>query len=294
MMPTSDAVRQAIELAEAGKNQEGRDILVDLLRADQDNAEVWGALARLSETTKDAIYCLKQVLRVQPDNEWARTSLQQLRQRGISADSGPQPPAIRRKRLVFGAAGMIVGLVIIAGLVISSLVAGGRFPLAMFSPAAGEPDPQSATPLSGMSTSAPGMTPSATDAQTMPSSVEPDPDAASTMLPSASTEGTAMTSQALQTSTPTLTASPALTHTPAFTPTDYPTPTDPPEPGDVPTDEPIPALGPCDCYMDSLTCRDFDTQAEAQACYDYCLGETEMDIFGLDPNHNNVACEDLP
>jgi hypothetical protein len=44
----------------------------------------------------------------------------------------------------------------------------------------------------------------------------------------------------------------------------------------------------------ALTCGDFDTQAEAQACYAFCLEETSLDIFSLDTNNNDQACEELP
>ncbi len=47
------------------------------------------------------------------------------------------------------------------------------------------------------------------------------------------------------------------------------------------------------CCLNS-TCKDFDTQVQAQACYDYCLMELDMDLLNLDSNQNGVACENLP
>lgn len=51
----------------------------------------------------------------------------------------------------------------------------------------------------------------------------------------------------------------------------------------------------CGCVTDEYNCSDFDTQAEAQACYDYCLAETGKDIHNLDSGGvPGVACESLP
>lgn len=39
---------------------------------------------------------------------------------------------------------------------------------------------------------------------------------------------------------------------------------------------------------------DFATQAEAQACYAYCLDQGAGDIHLLDADADGVACESLP
>lgn len=50
----------------------------------------------------------------------------------------------------------------------------------------------------------------------------------------------------------------------------------------------------CDCSGNTLNCSDFNTQDEAQACHDYCMGQTGIDIHRLDQDNNGVACESLP
>jgi len=49
--------------------------------------------------------------------------------------------------------------------------------------------------------------------------------------------------------------------------------------------------GICNCLGPKLTCNRFRTQAQAQACFDYCRRQGYGDIFGLDKNGNGLACE---
>jgi hypothetical protein len=58
-----------------------------------------------------------------------------------------------------------------------------------------------------------------------------------------------------------------------------------------PTATPIPVY---QCYADLYNCSDFATQAEAQACYEYRLGQGAGDIHRLDGDNDGVACESLP
>ncbi len=52
--------------------------------------------------------------------------------------------------------------------------------------------------------------------------------------------------------------------------------------------------GPCDCLGPDLDCEDFATQADAQACFDYCKSKDFGDIHGLDEDRDGIACESLP
>ncbi len=56
------------------------------------------------------------------------------------------------------------------------------------------------------------------------------------------------------------------------------------------------ALPPgCDtCSKNSYDCKDFDTQAAAQSCYDSCLEITGEDIHHLDGGGDGIVCESLP
>ena len=50
----------------------------------------------------------------------------------------------------------------------------------------------------------------------------------------------------------------------------------------------------CECYADLYNCADFATQAEAQACYEFCLAQGAGDIHRLDADNDGAACELLP
>ena len=52
--------------------------------------------------------------------------------------------------------------------------------------------------------------------------------------------------------------------------------------------------GPCDCDRNLYNCRDFDTQAEAQTCFEYCLSTQNRDVHNLDGGGDGFVCESLP
>lgn len=75
-------------------------------------------------------------------------------------------------------------------------------------------------------------------------------------------------------------------------PTIEPTVTSTPRPTATAT---RPSPGGCStCSADTYNCSDFDTQAEAQSCFDYCMEQVGYDVHGLDADNNGVACEALP
>jgi len=52
---------------------------------------------------------------------------------------------------------------------------------------------------------------------------------------------------------------------------------------------------PCNCSGPDLDCKDFNSHASAQACYNYCVSHGFGDVFRLDGNDNDGrACESLP
>lgn len=53
-------------------------------------------------------------------------------------------------------------------------------------------------------------------------------------------------------------------------------------------------VGPCDCDRNLYDCRDFQTQSEAQTCYDYCMETTGRDVHRLDGSGTGRACKSLP
>ena len=80
-----------------------------------------------------------------------------------------------------------------------------------------------------------------------------------------------------------------LDETPTATATVSPTPTVVVVP--TPTQGPD---GPCLCDRNRYNCSDFTTQAEAQACFDFCVAQGAGDVHRLDRDNDGVACEALP
>lgn len=108
---------------------------------------------------------------------------------------------------------------------------------------------------------------------------EPVPTSTSTSTP---TPTATTQSEATATNTPTATST--STSTATSTPTATPTPT-----------ATTPSQGPCPCNANTLNCSDFDTQPEAQACFNWCVSQGAGDIHGLDGSDNDgLACESLP
>lgn len=48
----------------------------------------------------------------------------------------------------------------------------------------------------------------------------------------------------------------------------------------------------CLCAMNFYSCEDFETQGDAQLCYNHCMAEKGVDIHVLDPDSDGTACEE--
>ena len=71
-------IDQAIELAKQGNKTEARKIMTSVIRQERDNPGAWVVLAQVVETRAQAIDCLNQVLRLEPDHPWAKLHLARL------------------------------------------------------------------------------------------------------------------------------------------------------------------------------------------------------------------------
>lgn len=123
----------------------------------------------------------------------------------------------------------------------------------------------------------PTMTPSLTATATSTGTATHTP--TMTMTPTATGTATMTgtpTATATVTRTPTVTVTATVTRTPTATATKSAPP------------------GCSTCASDVYNCSDFDSQAEAQACFDYCMALVGSDVHRLDADNNGVACESLP
>jgi len=95
------------------------------------------------------------------------------------------------------------------------------------------------------------------------------------------------------TATATIVIAPTMTATATATTVPVPTPIS----TATATTVPGPTAGPGNCNIcssDVYNCSDFSTQAQAQACHDYCWGLVGYDVHGLDSDGDGEACESLP
>ena len=79
-MKPQQAIDKAFELMRSGKRTEARLMLRECLASDPENETLWLALANISDSQREKITCLKQVLRINPNNEMAQKGLCQLEQ----------------------------------------------------------------------------------------------------------------------------------------------------------------------------------------------------------------------
>ncbi len=89
-------LKEAIEAVREGYKVRARDLLTRLLRADQTNPSYWLWMSSVVETSREQVYCLKNVLRLDPQNEAARRGLTLIG--AMSADQDIRPkPLVRRQ-----------------------------------------------------------------------------------------------------------------------------------------------------------------------------------------------------
>lgn len=69
---TKDQLREAVALAKAGNAFEARMRVDDILRQEPDNADAWLVMAQLHTDKEQALRCMKQVVRLRPDDPRAK------------------------------------------------------------------------------------------------------------------------------------------------------------------------------------------------------------------------------
>ncbi len=82
----AEKLQQAIQLIKSGDKQAGRKLLADLLAGDPRNETAWLWLAGVVDADEQRLYCVKQVLKLNPDNQAAQRALESLQQ-----DQAPPP-----------------------------------------------------------------------------------------------------------------------------------------------------------------------------------------------------------
>jgi hypothetical protein len=68
-------LQKAAEFIKAGHKNEARQLLRDILVADQNNLAAWELLAYAANNIQEETYCLNRILKLRPDHPWAKQRL---------------------------------------------------------------------------------------------------------------------------------------------------------------------------------------------------------------------------
>jgi len=174
--------REALEAIRNNQRVRARDLLTRLLRVDKENAEYWLWLSSVVETDKERVFCLKSVLRLDPDNQAAQRGLRLM---GELADGDEVAPAPLQRRkwdidlgeeeqitgfrkvlanpvlrlLVFSGAGIIVlGLILVGVFGPKGTLFGPRLTITPIAWSATPSETPTETPIGGAVTATPLIT----------------------------------------------------------------------------------------------------------------------------------------
>lgn len=92
-----DLLQQGITAYRAGKRDEARKIFVAFIKQNPESERGWGWMYDTSDDDKSRAYCLRQMLRINPNNKKARQLLKQLPNSKSTSNSG----GLARKALIF-------------------------------------------------------------------------------------------------------------------------------------------------------------------------------------------------
>ena len=76
MPDTTELLQKGIALAKAGRREEARDILLQVVEQDERNESAWLWISGVVDTDDDKAIALENVLTLNPNNEWAKRGLQ--------------------------------------------------------------------------------------------------------------------------------------------------------------------------------------------------------------------------
>jgi len=95
-MAESGLFQEAVDALNNGDKAHARELLTELIKQDQNNAEYWVWLSATMETAKERLYCLQTAIKLDPENESAKRGLILLG--GMAADETVKPFSMNRTR----------------------------------------------------------------------------------------------------------------------------------------------------------------------------------------------------
>ena len=88
--------QEAMDSLRGGDKEHARELLTELIKEDQNNAEYWIWLSAAMETAKERLYCLQTAFKLDPENAAAKRGLILLG--AMPADETIQPFSVNRPR----------------------------------------------------------------------------------------------------------------------------------------------------------------------------------------------------
>ena len=109
-MDTKSALERARQEAKQGNRRKAREILREAAKSDPKNEEIYLLFAQVADSRVNAIKTLEYVLRLNPNNQTARSWLDKMQQTPVSVEPS-MPPKSKPKRWLWGIA---VGVVLVS------------------------------------------------------------------------------------------------------------------------------------------------------------------------------------
>ena len=75
MSDTNALLQQGIALAKAGRHEEARELLLQVIDQDERNETAWLWVSGVVDNDEDKAIALENVLQINPANEWAKRGL---------------------------------------------------------------------------------------------------------------------------------------------------------------------------------------------------------------------------
>lgn len=88
----NELLQQGIAAARGGDKESARSILQEVIKLDMRNETAWLWLSSVAENNKERLFCLRQVLQINPQNEHAIKAMQKFSSGASSGDTSAAPP----------------------------------------------------------------------------------------------------------------------------------------------------------------------------------------------------------
>jgi hypothetical protein len=110
-------IRQALQLAQAGDNEQARRLLLDVLGQNRDDFDAWFALAQITQNSQEAISYVQQALRLRPEDDGASRYLDYL----LQGEQDSHTPARTSPWLWGGLGAAFIALLLVAAIYVLSV-----------------------------------------------------------------------------------------------------------------------------------------------------------------------------